>query len=396
MSQTPLPLTPRQRVNTAIAHVQPDRVPVDFLAVPEIWQALSSRMGLDAAPYQALAPWMEPWREAILAALQVDCRVMSNDMFVRCPEHVLKPGAKVDWWQSPNRSTPNRMWRQVSPDGLVADIWGVQARRSVNQFGAHESYSDFPLASAESVDDLRSFAWPQADWWDFSDVPLLLEAMDSACGQVHIRYRVGSVFEVAWQLCGMEKFLTDMMVAPEVPAYIMDRLCEVHVENTRRFLRRAAGRVDMIYFYDDVATTQSLLMPPAVWSELVRPRHQRIIDVAREMGVKVMYHCDGAVAPLIPRWVEMGIDVLNPIQTEAAGMDIEMLKMQYGKHLCFHGGLSIIEVLPKGTPRMVREEVKRLVSLLNRDGGYILASSHHIQADTPLENILAMYDLSLR
>jgi len=288
------------------------------------------------------------------------------------------------------------MWRQVSPDGLVADIWGVQARRSVNQFGAHESYSDFPLASAESVDDLRSFAWPQADWWDFSDVPLLLQAMDSACGQVHIRYRVGSVFEVAWQLCGMEKFLTDMMVAPEVPAYIMDRLCEVHVENTRRFLQRAAGRVDMIYFYDDVATTQSLMMPPAVWSDLVRPRHQRIIDLAREMGVKVMYHCDGAVTPLIPQWVEMGIDVLNPIQTEAAGMDTAMLKMRYGKHLCFHGGLSIIEVLPKGTQRMVREEVKRLVSLLNRDGGYILASSHHIQADTPLDNILTMYDLSLR
>ena len=85
MSQTPLPLTPRQRVNTAIAHVQPDRLPVDFLAVPEIWQALSSRMGLDAAPYQALAPWMEPWREAILAALQVDCRVISNDMFVAAP-----------------------------------------------------------------------------------------------------------------------------------------------------------------------------------------------------------------------------------------------------------------------------------------------------------------------
>jgi uroporphyrinogen decarboxylase len=176
----------------------------------------------------------------------------------------------------------------------------------------------------------------------------------------------------------------------------MDRLCDVHVENTRRFMQAAAAQVDMVYFYDDVATSQSLLVPPDTWRQLIRPRHARLVEVARRFGAKVMYHCDGAIAPLIPELLDMGIDVLNPIQTDAPGMDPAALKRDFGRRLCFHGGVSIVEVLPKGTPQSVAAEVTRLRELLNTGGGYILASSHHIQADTPIDNILAMYDVKLR
>lgn len=389
-------LSSRDRVNAAVNHAQPDRVPVDFLAVPEIWQALNARLRPNASAFAELAAWLEPWREAVLRALQIDCRVVSSDMFVQCPPSALRPGAKVDWWGSANRSTPNRMWRQVCPDGVVADIWGVAARRTQDGVSTRESYTEFPLAAAQSLGDLRSFAWPRPQWWDFSDVPLLLDRLRAASGDVHIRYRIGSIFEIAWQLCGMEKFLTDMLTEPELPCYVMDRLTELHVENTRRFLQQAGGRVDMIYFYDDVATSQSLMLPPAVWRERIRPRHQKLIDVARSFGAKVMYHCDGAIAPLIPELIDMGIDVLNPIQTDVPGMDPATLKEQHGGRLCFHGGVSIVDVLPKGTPQSVAAEVARLGNLLNKGGGYILASSHHIQADTPIDNILAMYDLALR
>jgi len=100
---------------------------------------------------------------------------------------------------------------------------------------------------------------------DFREVPRVLDLLQQAAGDVSIRYRVGSMFEVAWQLCGMEKFLMDLYTEPEVPCYIMDRLLEVHLENTRRFLEQARGRVDMIYFYDDVATSRSLMMAPETW-----------------------------------------------------------------------------------------------------------------------------------
>jgi uroporphyrinogen decarboxylase len=395
MSQA-TPLSSRQRVMAALGHVQPDRTPADLLAVPEIWDALFGVLRPDPSPFAALSRWIEPRREAILNVLKIDCRVLSHDMFVRYPQTMLSPGAQVDWWGSANRSTPNRMWRQVCPDGLVKDVWGVAAVRQQNTFGVYEDYAQFPLAGAESIDDLRHFRWPQPDWWDFADVPAILDGLRRACGDVHIRYRVGSIFEIAWQLCGLEKFLTDLMTCPELPCYIMDRLLEVHMENTRRFLEQAAGQVDMIYVYDDVATSQSLLISPEIWRRHIRPRHERIIAVGKRFGTKFMYHTDGAVGPLIPEFIDMGVDLLNPVQTDASGMDPRWLKETFGDRLSFHGGVSIVRTLPKGTPQSIRAEVRRLVNLLGKGGGYILASSHHIQADTPVQNILAMYEVELR
>jgi len=388
--------TGKTRALQALRHEQPDRVPVDFVAVPEIWEELERELHPDARAYEPLAEWMEPGRAAILDALKIDYRLLSYDMFCAPPENLVRSDARVDWWGSANRSTPNRMWRQVGEDGLITDIWGVGARRAKTGFGTHENYTAFPLADAEDVADLKAHAWPQPDWWDFREVPRVLDLLQQAAGDVSIRYRVGSMFEVAWQLCGMEKFLMDLYTEPEVPCYIMDRLLEVHLENTRRFLEQARGRVDMIYFYDDVATSRSLMMAPETWEKMIRPRHQQIIDVARAFGVKVMMHSDGAVAPLIPQWIDMGIDVLNPVQTDAAGMEPAMLKARFGDRLTFHGGVNITQTLPRGTPDEVRAEVRHLVDTLGHNGGYIMASSHHIQADTPVANVLAMYEVNLR
>lgn len=397
MAAAPMhPLPGRARVLKALRHEQPDRVPVDFVAVPEIWRALEVELKPETRSHEPLAEWMEPARAALLRALDIDCRVLSYDMFCKPPEEIVRPDARVDWWGSANRSTPNRMWRQVGDDGLITDIWGVGARRGRTDFGTHENYTAFPLANADELSQLQAHPWPDPDWWDFSDVPKILDLMQQADGDASIRYRVGSMFELAWQLCGMEKFLMDLYSEPEIPCYIMDRLLEVHLENTRRFLTQAGGRVDMIYFYDDVATNQSLLMSPETWDELIRPRHQRIIELAHSFGVKAMMHSDGAVAPLIPRWIDLGIDVLNPVQTDARGMEPARLKVEFGDRLSFHGGVNITQTLPHGTTADVRAEVRNLVDTLGRDGGYILASSHHIQADTPVENVLAMYEAGLR
>ena len=177
---------------------------------------------------------------------------------------------------------------------------------------------------------------------------------------------------------------------------IMERLTAVHVENTRRVLEMADGRIDMVYFYDDVATQQSLLISKKMWEKYIRPFHQQLIDVAKSFNTPVMYHCDGALTPLIPALIEMGIDLLNPVQPDAKGMDPEVLKSNFGDRLSFHGCVDIIKTLPRGTTEDVVKEVKERIRVLGKEGGYILASSHHIQPDTPLENILAMYDLRNR
>ena len=389
-------MTSRQRTSAAVARRPTDRVPVDFMAAPEIWDRLSAALPADPAPFERLSPWLDPTREAILNALEIDCRVVSYDMFVRYPEHLLAPGERADWWVTAHRSTPNRMWRSVGAGGRLRDVWGVVYQRTTDQGTAREQIAEFPLAGAERASDLQAFSWPSPDWWDFDPVPRLVDDLLRASGPVHLRYRAGSVFEIAWQLCGMEKFLADLLIDPAIPRYVMDRVSEVQIEIMRRFLAAAADRVPMIYFYDDVGATRSLLVSREMWEAHIRPYHARLLDLARSAGLETMYHTDGAVDRLIGDFIDMGVDVLSPIQPEVAGFDPRTLKERYGSRLSFHGGVSVTEVLPRGDPAVVRQTVHDLVQTLGRGGGYIMASSHHIQADTPIANVLAMYDPSLR
>ena len=133
------------------------------------------------------------------------------------------------------------------------------------------------------------------------------------------------------------------------------------------------------------------MISKTMWRDFVRPRHARLVDLAHQYGKKVMYHCDGSVWPLIPEFIDMGVDVLNPVQPDAKGMDLAQIKAAYGDRLCFHGGVDINQTLPRGTTAEVAAEVRERVRVLGADGGYILCSSHHLQPDTPVENVLAMY-----
>ena len=160
---------------------------------------------------------------------------------------------------------------------------------------------------------------------------------------------------------------------------------DILVEVTRRLLQQAGDDIDMLYFYDDVGSNLSLLISKKMWQTFIRPCHQKLIDVAKQHDKQVMYHTDGAVRPLIPYLIEMGIDVLNPIQPGTAGMEAAALKRDFGAQLSFHGGVDIVGLLPKGSADDVREAARRLANDLGRDGGYIMAGSHHIQCDTPLE-----------
>ena len=385
-------MTPRQRVSLALAHRTPDRTPVDFLAVPEIWRGLQEMFGLPAQPLDD-SLYCDPAWESILRRLQVDCRVLSYDQFCAPPRSAFGQGAP-EWWDVNSRSTPSRMWRWKQPDGVAFDIFGRCFRVQQNAAGSYEENRPV-LAGAQSLDEVRAHRWPNPDWWDWSGVAAAVAEMNTDTAH-HIRFRAGSVFEVAWQLRGMDTFLMDMAIQPEIPRYMMERLTEITVENIHQILSRAGDSIDMVYFYDDVASGTSLLVSEQMWDDLIRPFHARLIEAAKKHGKKVMYHSDGALRPLIPRLIDMGIDVLNPLQPSAVGMEPEGLKKDFGERLCFHGGIDIVELLPRGTKEKVIGEAKRLMSALGRSGGYILASSHHIQADTPLANVLALYDLGIR
>jgi len=364
-------------------------VPVDFLATMEIWDRLIEHLR-PRLPEVAPSEYFDPLREAVLRYLEVDCRVLSYDQFCAPPDWLIKPGARVDWWVSMNRSTPNRMWRQVNADGTFHDIWSTHSYRMETMSGAYEGFKTWPLSQAQSVEDLRQHPWPTPDWWDFRPLPEIMRALD-AHQEYHFRFRIGSVFEIGWQLRGLEEFMLDLGTNPAIPLYIMDRLTEIHEENLRRVLEIAGDRLDMVYFYDDVGTQNSLMVSRKMWKEYVRPYHVRLIDLAHKHGKPVMYHTDGAIYPLIPDFIEMGVDVLNPIQPDAKGMEMDKLKAEFGDRLVFHGGVDIMRTLPKGKPEQVIAEVQDRVRVLGPGGGYILCSSHHIQPDTPIANVLTLY-----
>jgi uroporphyrinogen decarboxylase len=313
-------------------------------------------------------------------------------MFCNPPASALDSGAVVDWWGSLDRSTPNRMWRQRLPDGTSKDVWGIHRRVVAHGFGGYDELASCPLANAESVEEVDGYRWPEPDWWELGALPELVSALDP----YHLRYRVGSVFETAWQLRGMQELLVDLVTQPGIPRAIMRRITDVLVGVTRRVLERLGDRVDLVYFYDDVAAQSSLQVSPDTLRTEIRPHHARLTRVALDHGVPVMFHCAGAVGPLIPDLIDLGVTVLNPIQPGARGMDPARLKADFGDRLSFHGGVDIVETLPKGTPVEVADEVRRLVRVLGAGGGYVLCSSHHIQPDTPIENVLAMYDVELR
>ncbi len=363
-------LTPRQRVNLAIAHESTDRIATDFAAEPAVWRMMMAHFEVNT-------------REELLQTLNIDCRVVSYDWEVFCnPPGDVKPQSvsEVD------------AWKRTRADAVKNDVWGACRTRVKNEFADYEDLCEYPLAGANSIEDLKSYNWPTPDWWDFSELVQTIEKINPN-NKYHLRWRMGSIFETSWSLVGFDKFFMDLALKPELPCYIMDRITEIHAENLKRVLALAGDRIDMVYLYDDVASQQNLLMSVDLWKQTIAPRQQKLFSTAKAKDKAIMYHCCGNVTPLIEELISIGVDVLNPLQTLAINTDHKTLKKRFGKRITFHGGIDIQQLLPHGTVWQVREAVKEAKEHLGLNGGYILAPAHHIQADTPVENILALYGL---
>ena len=346
-------LTPRARVQRALARQAPDRVPFDFWAVPEVYAALRAYLGVETD-------------EQILCLLGADCRVVAPDYVGPAP--------------------------CVQPDGTYFDAWGIHRRGVPNDFSTYDEYASFPLAHVRTVADVETWAgWPEPGHWDVRTFKDKILAVNRSI-PYHVRYEVGGVFERAWALYGLEQFLVDLKRRPEIPCAIMDCLTDLYIANVTRVLEATGGLLDMVYTYDDVGIQTGLMMSPRMWRTFILPRHRRLNAAIRRYPVKIMYHSCGAVYPLIGAFVdEMDIDVLNPLQPRAAGMDMRCIKREFGERLAFHGGVDIQHTLPYGSPGEVRAEVRERCQVLGSGGGYICASAHYLQADTPLQNILSLY-----
>lgn len=190
----------------------------------------------------------------------------------------------------------------------------------------------------------------------------------------------------------MEQALTDLADKPELVEAALERIYYIHEAIIRRTLEAAKGLVDFVYVAEDLGTQNTLLMSPASFRHFLKPWMQKMIDLIHSFGVKVMHHDDGAIRPLLPELIEIGIDVLNPVQWRCKGMEREELTRDFGKSLVFHGGVDNQRTLPFGTRDDVRQEVAENIRIFSKGKGYIVGPCHNLQPNTPTTNILAMYE----
>ena len=279
------------------------------------------------------------------------------------------------------------VWRA---DGSHMDIWGI-IRRPVaySSLGTYDEIEVYPLADAETEADLENYPWPSPDWLDYESLPNLIDKIDEG-GNHAIYTGNGIIFEIAWYMRGLEQMMTDLITEPEFAYALMQRITDYHIEYFDRILTAAKGKISIVFTGDDVGGQNGLLVSPSIWESLIKPHHVRLNRFLHGRGVKVMYHSDGSVIDALDGFIDMGVDVLEALQLDAARMDPSVIKQGWGDRLCFHGGVSVQQLLPFGTPEQVRAEVGDLIRILGKGGGYILAPSHAVQAGTPPENILAM------
>jgi len=340
----------RERMLAAINHQPLDRVPTDIWATGEVWAKLRRHFGEGVD---------------IMAELRIDGM---RDVGAKYVGPALPP----------------------APEGETVDFWGMRTKRVAYETGVYDEQSFAPLASAKSIADLDRYQWPRADWFDYSG--MREEAQQARKTQV-VQCGYMAPFYFHNLLRGLELSLQDPLEDPDFTHEFLRRLCGFFYDHHRRMFETCEGLIDVAQVTDDLGCQTGPLISLGIYREFYAPHHKRFIDLCHEFGIKVFHHDDGGIRPFIPLLVDMGIDILNPIQWTCPGMDMAELKAEFGSRICFHGAVDNQRILPFGTPEEVRAEVRHCMDALAGDGtGYILAPCHNIQAVSPVENVIAMYD----
>lgn len=373
-------LSPRQRVLVTIDHEMPDRVPIII--------GTSNTTTLKMRPYQKVKEklgikvedrYLYDWPELGSAALDeqtlIRLRSDARGVLNRFPEETYQRN------QDRPKHTP------------FIDDWGIgqiEIEPGVWFPGLH------PLASAKTLEDLERYPWPDAN--DLSRNAGVREqsknlAEDDQFAIIATPWLLFP-FERAIGLMGMENFLPKMVGNPEFAIALLTRITDLCKSMMGHFLAELGSNVDMVKIGDDLGTQTGLMISPKMYRELLKPLHADYIKFIKEnTNAKVFFHTDGDVFDLVDDFIEIGVDILNPIQTSAGKMaNLEALKKRYGDDLIFCGAIDTQNILPYGSPDQVRQEVRRVINTLGPGGGYMLASVHTIMDEVPPENILAIVD----
>jgi len=376
-----VPLTSRERVLTTLQHEQPDRVPLVI--------GVSNATGIKMKPYQGI----------------------KNIIGVQAPDNYI-----YDWPELGTAEIDETTMRRLHSDVRgVLDLEPEAIRKRNRERDPHSNYVDswgsgqvrladddwfpavHPLPDARSIQDLDDYT----GWPDMSDPSRIAHVRERAARLAsENQYAIMATpwllfpFERAHAMQGMEAFLLNMAMDGAFARAFMERIASYCKQLMGPFLQELGDNVDIIKIGDDLGTQESLMISPKMYREILKPIHADFISFIKERTkAKILFHSDGDVVPLIDDFVEIGVDILNPIQTSAGKMsDLPALKKRFGRNIVFCGGIDTHRILPFGTPADVRREVKRVIDIMGPGGNYMLGAVHTIMNDVPAENVLAMVD----
>jgi len=366
----------KERLITALNHEIPDRVPLDlggWVTTMNIktYNRLLKHLGLQrkGKVFDWLRQNVAP-EEDVLQRLGVDTRYV----------HL---GAPNSWRFEPE---------QTEKGLYVTDEWGCGFL--MPESSLYYNLVDSPLKDA-TIDDLETYAWPDPDDSGYID------GIAQRARELHEAGEYGVVgnfawetwFERAWKLRAMDRFYMDMVANKEFVHAILDKTLSLHLRLLDNVLDACGQYLDVIIQGGDLAGQNTTLMSPDTYREFIKPRQEKAVHFIKERTqAKVFWHSCGAVSSLIDDFIDVGIDILNPVQVRATGMDAADLKKRYGERIVFWGGVDSQQVLPNGSAKDVESEVRHLLKHAAAGGGLVVCSVHNIQADVSEENVLALYD----
>ena len=345
-------LTPKERVLTSAAHQQPDRAPIMIYTTPEIDEALRKYFG--GRDY--------------------------NEVF------------EVDFRFVVPAGEPKYKDTEPGSSAEVRDMWGIGYSLVKNDAGGvYWEATDLALARLETMDDVTRHPWPSPDDYDYSVIPAQIDAVKdyAVCfgggGMPDIINGVG-------RGRGMDQVLMDIITEDEVGTTIIDKRVDLFYEYCKRGLEAGQGRIDILCLGEDLGSQKGPTMSPATFDSFFRPRIEKFYRLAHEYGAKAMMHSCGSTRLFQSRLIDMGLDILDAVQPEPVGMEPEELKREFGDKLTYCGMISTQQTLPYGTVEQCRAEARHRLDVIGKGGGYIFAPAHCIQPDTPIENVLAIYE----
>jgi len=343
-------MTPRDRVLTALAHREADRVPVAFEAQPGLERQLLDYYGV-------------PDRLALFRAMGID----GFSVFMESMVHARYVGPPPP----------------ALADGTACDFWGIDF---------HQRH--LPLEGLDTVTDLDRYAWPSPDWFDYSGIAEQCRAV-KALGLPTVGGEGGCGIQHAINLRGFSQALIDPLLDPAFTHAYMERLGDFFVAWNERWLSAAEGELDIFRCGDEMGSNDRMHCAPEVWREFYKPQLRRIFAVAKRHGLKIWFHCCGCCRPVLEDLIEIGVDLWDPVPGYVGGNKHTELKERYGAQLAFVGGVDTVDILRTGGVPQVRDEVRRCLDIFAPGGGYILGGSQCLMDDVPLANAVAMYEAAV-